>query len=336
MINIDDRFITEKMPIIGAKATAVLLAISKHLGKDKTAFPSKYTLQKYTGLGRDAVTNGIKKLVENGIIDKEQRKNPINKMMCSNEYEVKTPYINVYITESPSTANPCTEKTPLSINKELSINKYKEEVFILKKEIEKLKAELDKHKPNELEYKNEIIEIVNFLNEKTGKSFKAKTIATSTLIRARLKDYTVEDFKKVITNKVLEWSGTEFERYLQPSTLFNVNKFENYMNQKSTETVKIEKDDFVLDANYVDKYTEIIENGRYPALRASKTKYICKKEFQDLQKYREGQGYFVESGFNRLIVKCLKELNTQGFTRNSYLSAYDYIREKAREEINNN
>jgi len=37
-----------------------------------------------------------------------------------------------------------------------------------------------------------------------------------------------------------------------------------------------------------------------------------------------------------LIVKCLKELNTQGFTRNSYLSAYDYIREKAREEINNN
>lgn len=137
----------------------------------------------------------------------------------------------------------------------------------------------------------------------------------------------IDDYEKHL--KSLTWKQKQM-----PSTWLNQ---KNWLNEYDfAATVKIEKDDFVLNNKYVDKYIELIENGKYPALRASKTKYICKREFQDLQIYREGQRYFVESEFNRLIVKCLKELNMQGFTRNSYLSAYDYIKEKAREEINNN
>ena len=219
-----------------------------------------------------------------------------------------------------------------------TINNSKE-VSLLKKEIERLKAELDKHKPKELEYKNEIIEIVNFLNEKTGKSFKAKTIATSTLIRARLKDYTVEDFKKVITNKVLQWSGTEFERYLQPSTLFNVNKFESYVNEKSTATVEIEKDDFKLSENQEVIYQEWIEEGKrnYPALINSKTIYLTRKQLLELMIYANKETTrreFTVKEFKRKMKSCFKELNEKKWIRDAWVNSYDYILDEVKKEIN--
>ena len=52
------------------------------------------------------------------------------------------------------------------------------------------------------------------------------------LINARLKEFTKRDMFEVITKKCGEWRGTEMERYLRPSTLFNATKFEEYVNQK--------------------------------------------------------------------------------------------------------
>lgn len=75
-------------------------------------------------------------------------------------------------------------------------------------------------------------EIVSYLNQKTGKRFKAKTKATQRLINARLKEgYTIPDFKRVIDIKVAQWKGDEaMNKYLQPSTLFGT-KFEGYVNE---------------------------------------------------------------------------------------------------------
>lgn len=73
--------------------------------------------------------------------------------------------------------------------------------------------------------------IVNYLNDKTGKSFKATSQQTKKVIKARLKDYSKEDILKVIDTKTKEWLGTKFEKYLQPSTLFRASNFENYVNQ---------------------------------------------------------------------------------------------------------
>ena len=91
-------------------------------------------------------------------------------------------------------------------------------------------------------YNVEFDEIIAYLNEKTGSSFKATTEATKKLISARLTEgYTVEDFKKVIDNRVANWTGTEYEQYLQPSTLFAPTKFEKYLNfalKQTTETKK--------------------------------------------------------------------------------------------------
>ena len=76
-------------------------------------------------------------------------------------------------------------------------------------------------------------EIIEYLNLKTGKNFKHKTRAHRKFIKDRWEEgNTFEEFKIVIDKMVCEWTGTEYQNYLQPSTLFG-NKFENYLNKTS-------------------------------------------------------------------------------------------------------
>jgi uncharacterized phage protein (TIGR02220 family) len=77
------------------------------------------------------------------------------------------------------------------------------------------------------------VEIVSYLNTKTSSSYKSGTQKTKDLIKARWNEgHRLEDFKSVIDKKVIEWKGTEYEKYLVPNTLFGT-KFEGYLNQKS-------------------------------------------------------------------------------------------------------
>lgn len=75
--------------------------------------------------------------------------------------------------------------------------------------------------------------VVNYLNEKAGTNFKASSKATQRLIDARLNEkFSEDDFKKVIDNKVNDWSSKpDMIQYLRPTTLFGT-KFEGYLNQK--------------------------------------------------------------------------------------------------------
>ena len=74
-------------------------------------------------------------------------------------------------------------------------------------------------------------EVIKYLNEKANTNYRPSTKNTQSFISARLKEgFTVEDFKKVIDVKAKSWIGTDFEKYLRPSTLFGT-KFENYLNE---------------------------------------------------------------------------------------------------------
>lgn len=77
----------------------------------------------------------------------------------------------------------------------------------------------------------QINDIVAFLNLESGKNFKASSLKTINLIKARMSEgYTLEDFKKVISQKKSEWLKDEkMNQYLRPETLFG-NKFESYLN----------------------------------------------------------------------------------------------------------
>lgn len=80
-------------------------------------------------------------------------------------------------------------------------------------------------------------DVIDYLNEQTGKQYKSTTKKNQTVIRARSDEgFNLDDFKKVIDNKVAEWKGTDMEKYLRPETLFGT-KFEGYLNQQQSNAV---------------------------------------------------------------------------------------------------
>ena len=108
------------------------------------------------------------------------------------------------------------------------------------KTIKKPQEDTNKNDNNEKNEKNNILvaEIISYLNEKTDKNFKSGVAKNRDLIKARINEgYVLEDFKKVIDNKVAEWNNTEMSKYLRPETLFS-NKFDGYLNQVPKEMVR--------------------------------------------------------------------------------------------------
>lgn len=85
-----------------------------------------------------------------------------------------------------------------------------------------------------------IKEIVDYLNERTGSSYRPTTPSTKKLIQARIKEgFTEEDFYKVIDTKTSEWlKDSQMKKYLRPQTLFGT-KFEAYLNEQKVEEARL-------------------------------------------------------------------------------------------------
>jgi uncharacterized phage protein (TIGR02220 family) len=118
-------------------------------------------------------------------------------------------------------------------------NEVVEELKLVAKPIKEKKPRQPQVKPKSND--DMIVEIIDFLNECTGKSYKPTSKVAIININARLKEgYTKDDFIKVISVKATKWLNTKFEDYLTPNTLFG-NKFESYLNEKiNTEKSKQE------------------------------------------------------------------------------------------------
>jgi uncharacterized phage protein (TIGR02220 family) len=108
----------------------------------------------------------------------------------------------------------------------------------LERELE-LKKEQDKEKESEVE-KIPYLEIIDYLNSKSGSHYR-NTDSTRRLIHARISEgFTKEDFFTVIDNKVSSWTGTDFEKFIRPQTLFSP-KFESYLNEKQISDIHLAK-----------------------------------------------------------------------------------------------
>jgi len=90
-------------------------------------------------------------------------------------------------------------------------------------------------------------EIIQYLNEKTGKNFRPGSMKTKDLIQARFGEgFMLEDFKRVIELKSEEWlSDPQWNKFLRPETLFGT-KFESYLNQQEGKK-KMTEEDFNFD-----------------------------------------------------------------------------------------
>lgn len=75
--------------------------------------------------------------------------------------------------------------------------------------------------------------VIDKLNSLANKSYKSSSKKTQQLIKARVNEgYALEDFYKVIENKVCTWKDDpKMDQYLRPATLFGT-KFESYLNEK--------------------------------------------------------------------------------------------------------
>jgi len=71
------------------------------------------------------------------------------------------------------------------------------------------------------------LEILSYLNEKTGRRYRV-----SKHLNARLKEgVTLDDCKKVIDVKLLDPYFIQNPKYLNPQTLFNPENFDKYLNE---------------------------------------------------------------------------------------------------------
>lgn len=104
-----------------------------------------------------------------------------------------------------------------------------------------------------------IKEIVEYLNQKTGKNFKYNTQKTQSCIKARLKEgFSVDDFKTVINIKTEQWGkDPKMSVYLRPETLFGT-KFEGYLNEapkkKEVRSVMTEQERAVAEAKWAKEH----------------------------------------------------------------------------------
>ena len=104
------------------------------------------------------------------------------------------------------------------------------------------------------------IEIIEYLNLKTGSKFKPSTKPYVQAIQARLKEgYSVDDFKTVINKKCAEWIGTKMEKYLTPKTLFAPSHFDQYLNAN----VKPEMNDTERRVVEINALIDAAERGTY-------------------------------------------------------------------------
>ena len=109
------------------------------------------------------------------------------------------------------------------LNNELHINKNE------KNEKNEKKKDIVEQELDPIPYR----EIIDYLNQKAGKSFKHSAAGNKKVIKARWNEgYKLDQFKRVVDNKCQDWLNDEkMSQYLQPSTLFG-NKFDQYLNQR--------------------------------------------------------------------------------------------------------
>lgn len=103
-------------------------------------------------------------------------------------------------------------------------------------------------------FSDEIKEIIDYFNQKTGSRYTYKNKTNNSYIKARLEEgHTVEEFMTVIDKKTKAWKGTKMESFLRPETLFCSKHFESYLN----EIVDIKRKGSFLDL--LDKGDDIID-----------------------------------------------------------------------------
>lgn len=187
---------------------------------------------KHASDGKDSLNSGLKELEEYGYLSRQQKRDDNGKLDGFEWVLTDSPVIgkpaknnpknaDFPITENPSPEKPTTGNPPLSNNNLRSIN------------LSSNKGKESSARTPQPPQRGLVEEVIDYLNLKTGKNFRATTPRTIRDISSRAKEgATLSDFKKVIDTKCLAWKDDQrMNEYLRPITLFST-KFESYLNEQ--------------------------------------------------------------------------------------------------------
>ena len=79
---------------------------------------------------------------------------------------------------------------------------------------------------------SDVESVIEFMNNLYKRGFKASSKSTTKDLRARLKEHSVEDIKKVAANRYAEWKDDSMmSKFLNPTTIFRPSKFDKYLEE---------------------------------------------------------------------------------------------------------
>lgn len=168
------------------------------------------------GMKRQAYRTALQKLVDLEIVSaRGTNKGTVAKLLTSEIYDINAEVQQP--TEKPATTP---TKQP---SEQLSIGGA-----------ETTKKKGRKEEPKNEEERRAIAQIIDYLNDKSGRDFRATTKIYIKTIRARFAEgYKLEDFLRVVDVKVAKWKDDEkMKDYLRPETLFAASHFESYRNEE--------------------------------------------------------------------------------------------------------
>lgn len=185
-------------------------------------------LEKHSSDGLSGLKSGIKELEEIGYIQRN-RKRDENGRLNGYEYLVYEQPNHIRFSNVGKTVNGKTNNGKTVNGESHTTNNNRTNNDLTNNNNTNNDKTIMSGNPTYTPYK----EIIDYLNEKTGKRFSHKSKANQKLIQARFnEDNSKEDFFKVIDNMAAQWKGHhKMDEYLRPKTLFSGN-FDNYLNQQ--------------------------------------------------------------------------------------------------------
>lgn len=182
-------------------------------------YGSRKYLAEWCQTSEKTVSNNLKKLLDKGLIAKRQKR-------------VRCCTINNYRAVKPYKQDGCNSKGEESSARGKNVPPKREESSPYKgEESSPNTIGIDIPSKNDSHIKGLCKEVLDYLNDKTGKHFRLVK-KNVTLIGARLNEgFTVEVMKRAIDTKCSQWlNDPNMDRYLRPETLFG-NKLDGYVNE---------------------------------------------------------------------------------------------------------
>ncbi len=144
------------------------------------------------------------------------------------------------------------------------------------------------------QYSKHTTEIIEYLNRRTGMSYKTNSRKTRSLITARFHEgFKKEDFIAVIDDKVQSWlHSPERAEYLRPITLFSLEKFEGYVQTAKMRSVAKEElkpiDPDSSEGRFIDYWKNTVLS-HIPLVEDLERDHIWVKAYEELRLLKYGK-----------------------------------------------